>query len=172
VRAGIHQGRLARSLRPALVACLAVLLVGCGLRIPTSLRTPTVAGVVEDVTRLADGGVTYRLQNGKSAEIASQKQVLLGGEPLVGELLLAGTDSDGRQWLAGVSPSPNVNEPGCFWLTANGRDAGDWIETSDGLRMQEALDFDPGLAEGGEYTSPRGCFCLNGEGEVTSYVFV
>jgi hypothetical protein len=103
--------------------------------------------------------------------MASHKEILLGGEPIVGELLLLGSDPDGGQWVAGLSLSPNVNEPGCFWLTVDGRDAGDWIESTNGLRLPKASDFHPGLTRGGEYTSERGSFCLNGDGEVTGYVF-
>ena len=151
---------------------LAVVLAGCGgLDIPADLRTPSVIGVVEEVTELPDGGETYRLANGQTADVASHKEILLGGEPIVGELLLLGSDPDGGQWVAGVSPSPHANEPGCFWLPGTGRDANDSIETTGGLRLPKATDFDPGLIRDGQYTSPQGHFCLNGNGEVTGYVF-
>ena len=110
------------------------------------------------------------LSDGATAEIASQKTILLGGEPIVGELLLAGTDPDGRQWVAGVPASSFVNLPDCFWLASRGRDAGDWIETTAGFRLAKAPGFDPGITDGQEYALPLGGFCLNEKGEVMSYV--
>jgi hypothetical protein len=161
---------VARSLSPHLLLVLAVFLVGCDLLSARHVRTPSVSGVVEDVTRLPDGGVTYGLDSGESVVIPSQKHVLLGGEPLVGELLLSGEDPDGSRWVAGVGQNPNESNSGCFWLTTNGHDAGDGIETSDGFRLPRAERLDPGIARRGEYSSPHGYFCLNNKGEVTSYV--
>jgi len=134
-----------------------------------SSRVPTAAGVVEEVTPLPDGGRSYGLADGTSVVIASQKQVLLGGEPLVGELLLAGTDPDGRHWVAGLSRSSN-GEPGCFWFTNNGRGSDGWIETYDGFRLPKAVGFDPAYIRDGNYQTPRGYFCLNELGEVTGYI--
>jgi hypothetical protein len=150
---------------------LAVILAGCGgLRIPGDLRTPSVAGVVDEVTRLPDGGVTYRLANGKTAEIASQRDILLGGDPLVGELLLAGTDPDGSQWVAGVSGDWPGRPPGCFLFPARGRLNAGWIDTTDGFRLPKATDFrDARARPDEEYASDQGVFCLNEDGEVTSY---
>lgn len=156
----------------ALVALVGAL-AGCGPArpaIPESLRTPSIAGVVLDIEETPDGGETYRLENGQLAQIASQKTVLLGGEPLVGELLLAGTDPDGRQWVAGVEPSRALDRPeGCFWLPSQGRLVNGWIDTTAGFRLQSAADFDPGDSVGGEFASELGSFCLSGVGEVTSY---
>jgi hypothetical protein len=160
--------------------CLAVALVaivgalaGCGPArpaIPESLRTPGIAGVVLDIEETPDGGETYSLENGQLAQIASQKTVLLGGEPLVGELLLSGTDPDGRQWVAGVSPWDAAGRPeGCFWLPSQGRLVSGWIDTTAGFRLPKAAGFDPGYARNNEFTSDRGGFCLNEAGEVTSY---
>ncbi len=147
------------------IACIFATLAGCS----QSSRVPTAAGVVEEVTRLPDGGRSYRLAGGTSVAVPSQKQVLLGGEPIVGELLLAGTDPDGRQWVAGLSRSPN-GEPGCFWLANNGRDSDGWIETHDGFRLPKAVGFDPAYIRDGNYQTPHGYFCLNESGEVTGYI--
>jgi hypothetical protein len=147
------------------IACVLATLAGCS----SSSRVPTAAGVVEEVTRLPDGGRSYRLADGASVVIASQKLVLLGGEPLIDELLLAGTDPDGRQWVAGLTRSPN-GEPGCFWFTNNGRDSDGWIETYDGFRLPKAVGFYPAYIRDGNYQTPRGYFCLNESGEVTGYI--
>jgi hypothetical protein len=151
---------------------LAVLAAGCGVsvHIPANLRTPSVIGVVAEVTQLRDGRSVYRLEGGRTTDIASQETILLGGEPVVGELLMSGTDPDGRQWVAGLRPSDIVGEPGCFRLASSGRDAGDWIETSAGFRLPKAATFDPGATDGKEFALPLGGFCLNDKGEVTSYV--
>jgi hypothetical protein len=151
---------------------LAVVLAGCGgVSIPGDLRTPSVAGVVDEVTRLPDGGVTYRLANGKTAEIASQRDILLGGDPLVGELLLAGTDPDGSQWVAGVSLSNAPDRPpGCFLVPGRGRLNADWIETTGGFRLPKAAAFrDARARPEDDFASDQGVFCLNEDGEVTSY---
>jgi len=141
-----------------------------GLHFPPELRTPTVAGVVEDLVRPAEGGETYRLEGGQVVQLPSQKTVLLGGEPLVGELLLAGSDPDGRQWVAGVEPWGAAGRPdGCFWLRSQGRPVDGWIETTAGFRLPKATGFDPGYSPNNEFTSDRGGFCLNAAGEVTSY---
>ena len=142
---------------------LAVVLAGCGgVSIPGDLRTPSVAGVVDEVTRLPDGGVTYRLANGKTAEIASQRDILLGGDPLVAELLLAGTESNGRQWVAGLSGDWLGRPAGCFLFLARGRNNAGWIETTHGWRLPKATDFrDAWARPDKEFASDQGVFCLN-----------
>lgn len=117
-------------------------------------------------------GVTQLLVDGTNLlhEIASQKEVLLGGEPLAGELLLAGTDPDGRQWVAGVSGDWPGRPEGCYLFPAQGRAAGDWIETTTGFRLPKSSAFaDARSPRSAEFTSDQGVFCLNERGEVTSY---
>lgn len=165
---------IGRRLAP-LAALLGVLLAGCGplfLDIPADLRTPSVAGVVEEITRLAGGRDVYRLRNGQRVEVDYDRTSNLLGGPAVGWLLLAGTDPEGRQWIAGVSPSGSSNEPGCYRLPSAGRDAGAWIETTGGFRLPKAPDFAPRSSYWvgrTEFTSSQGYFCLNEQGEVTSY---
>lgn len=98
-----------------------------------------------------------------------EAESLLGG-PAVGRLLLAGVDSDGRQWVAGVSKaSPGLPED-CFFLPSQGRVAGEWIETTSGFRLKKAPQFvDVRDPASDEFTSDRGGFCLNSGGEVTRY---
>lgn len=175
-RASIRPSRsqLARGLaRCAGVILLVLLLAGCGgtVDIPATLRTPEVAGVVVEAVRLPDGGRAYRLADGASADIPSQKEVLLGGEPLVGELLLAGTDPDGRRWVAEISLSTAIGRPpGCFDFPDQGRARDGWIETNSGFRLPRASDFtDARDYPNDEFASDRGVFCLNERGEVTSY---
>jgi len=140
------------------------------VHIPADVRTPSSAGVVEEITSLPDGGRTYRLQSGESVEIPSQKLVLLGGEPLVGELFLAGEDPDGRQWVAGVETGPPGLPAGCFFYRSPGRAVGAWIETASGFRLKKAPDFtDVRNPKSDEYTSDLGGFCLDERGEVTRY---
>jgi len=169
------RSRLARGLALRPLVLLLLLLTGCGgtVDIPATLRTPEVAGVVVEIVRLPNGGRVYRLANGARADIPSQKEVLLGGEPLVGELLLAGTDPDGRRWVAGVSlsGSAGIGRPaGCFDFPGQGRARDGWIETNGGFRLPKAADFrDMRDNPNDEFASDRGTFCLNERGEVTSY---
>ena len=156
---------------------LAVLLAACTgslpwmVHIPSDLRTPETAGVVQTVAQLPDGRKSYRLKAGETVYIAHQKQVLLGGEPLAGELLLAGTDPDGRQWVAGVELSRSLDRPqGCYDFPAQGRMNDGWIETTSGFRLPIAPGFhDPRDRQDDVFASDRGVFCLNERGEVTNY---
>jgi hypothetical protein len=167
---GLKTSTAGQGIGAALIVCVVATLAGCVLPGSTALRTPSVTGVVEEVGQLPDGGKSYRLVGGSSVDVASQAQVLLGGEPVVGELLLAGADPDGRQWVAGVGLSPIASDSGCFWFTSNGRDADSgWVETG-GFRLRKGAQFDPAYVRDGNYQSPRGYFCLNESGEVTSYV--
>jgi len=154
------------------VIVLAVLVVGCGVsvHIPANLRTPAIVGVVEASTQLTGGNWSYRLKTGQTLEINYDATTSLLGGPQIGRLLLAGEDPDGRQWVAGLRPSTDVTEPGCFLLDGVGRDAGQWIETSSGFRLPKAANFDPGSTDGKEFALPLGGFCINEKGEVTSYV--
>lgn len=170
MRAARREPRMASSLLPALLVGLATMLVGCALLSPRPVRTPSTSGVVDAITRLQDGGTSYRLQNGDSVVIPGQKEVLLGGEPLVGELLLSGTDSDGSTWVAGVSQGAPGLPDGCFFLPSQGHADGEWIETSTGFRLRKAATFvDPRDADGDDFPSDRGGFCLSEGAEVTRY---
>jgi hypothetical protein len=125
---------------------------------------------VEESSRLADGSGVYRLIDGQTVEVDyGRTSTLLGGEPLVGELLLAGMDPDGRQWVAGIEIGAPGRPSGCFWLPSQGRLVGGWIDTTAGFRLTKAAKFDPGSSVGGEFASDRGGFCLNDAGEVTGY---
>lgn len=154
------------------VLALAALVAGCGdsIRIPDNLRTPEVAGVVTDVERFPDGTTTYHFASGGTADIASQTTVLLGGEPLIGELLLAGTDPGDRQWIAGLSGDWPGRPAGCFPMIGQARGVDGWIETEAGYRLPKAADFQDARDNPTDlFVSDRGVFCLNDRGEVTSY---
>lgn len=157
-----------------LLVILATLVAGCfkySVDIPADLRTPSLASVVEATTQLANGHWQYQLANGKTLEIDYDQTASLLGGPGVDELLLAGTDPDGRQWVAGVRRSTAIGRPpGCFDFPAQGRANGGWIETESGFRLPKAADFsDPRDNPSDLFASDQGMFCLNDQGEVTSY---
>lgn len=141
-----------------------------GLHFPAQMRTPTTAGVVSESTQLPNGDWQYRLADGQALEIDYDHTTSLLGGPQIRRLLLAGTDPDGRPWVAGVSPWDAAGRPeGCFWLPSQGRQIDRWIDTTAGLRLPKAGHFDPGDSVRGEFGSDLGGFCLNEVGEVTSY---
>lgn len=153
---------------------LVLLPAGCGgtVDIPATLRTPEVAGVVVEIVRLPDGGRwRYRLADGQTLEVDYDQTTNLLGGPQIGRLLLAGTDPDGRRWVAGVSLSTAIGRPpGCFDFPDQGRASDGWIETNGGFRLPKAADFyDSRDNPDDEFASDRGVFCLNERGEVTSY---
>ena len=169
-----------RTLRLAVVAGLLVILAtlsaGCfkySVSIPADLRTPDMASVVEAKTQLPNGHWQYQLANGQTLEIDYDQTTSLLGGPDAGRLLLAGTDPDGRQWVAGVRRSTSVDSPpGCFDFPAQGRASDGWIETESGFRLPKAAGFsDPTRDNPSDlFTSDQGWFCLNEKGEVTRYV--
>lgn len=158
------------------VLLLTLLVAACtdslpwSVHVPADLLTPLVAGVVEEISRLPDGRVSYRLKNGETVIVASQKDVLLGGEPLIDELLLTGIEPSGGEWIAGVSGDWPGRPSGCFLFPAQGRANDGWIETNGGFRLPKAADFyDARDHPDDVFASDRGVFCLNERGEVTYY---
>lgn len=163
--------RLIRRLGHATSLVIAVvLLVGCGPNIPASLRTPSVAGVVEESTRLPNGHWEYRLKGDQTLEVDYDRTTSLLAGPDVGRLLLAGADPEGRQWVAGISGDWPGRPEGCYLFPAQGRSVGDWIETTTGFRLPKSSAFvDARSRRSAEFTSDQGVFCLDQRGEVTSY---
>ena len=140
------------------------------IRIPANLRTPSIAGIVEDEAQLPNGHWQYRLADGQTLEIDYDQTTSLLGGPHLGYLLLAGTDSDGGRWVAGVEGDWPGRPPGCLLLPDQGRADDGWIETVDGFRLPKAADFHDFRGNPDDtFTSPTGVFCLNERGEVTSY---
>ena len=177
-RASIEPSRfpLARGLALRPLVFLLPLLASCGgtVDIPANLRTPEVAGVVVEAVRLPDGRRwRYTLADGQTLDVDYDQTMSLLGGPQIGRLLLAGTDPDGRRWVAGVSLSGSAGigrPPGCFDFPDQGRARDGWIETNGGYRLPKAADFrDMRDSPNDEFASDRGTFCLNDKGEVTSY---
>lgn len=159
--------------RRAGIALALLLVAGCGdsINIPDNLRTPTVAGVVEESTQLPNGHTwAYRLADGQTLEIDYDQTASLLGGPQDGRLLLAGTDPDGRKWVAGIVGDQPARPAGCFLTRGQGRANDGWIETESGWRFPKAANFvDARDQPTDEFFSERGVFCLNDKGEVTSY---
>lgn len=115
--------------------------IGPGINIPASLRTPTIAGVVDAATQLPDGRWRYQLGNGQVVDIDYDQTTKPDyGGPDVGRLLLWGVDPDGRAWVLGVSLEPTW-APGCFRMYPPGRGNRDWIETNSGYRLRKSPNF-------------------------------
>jgi hypothetical protein len=158
-------------------ALLALISAGCTFSLPwevhspTTLRSPAIAGVVVSQERLPNGHWREELTDGQTVDIdVDHADVLLGG-PQVGRLLLAGTDPDGRQWVAGVIVAGWIHtSPPCYQLVGRGRDGGDVIATESGFLLHKAPDFEDRSGDlDPDYGYPRGVFCLDDHGLVTSY---
>lgn len=113
------------------------LLVGVGLLStvvaacqPTTYSTPSLAGVVTDLT-LAPGSSTvrdYELEGGQTIHVDLETYQDTGGDlPVVGDLLLAGNDP--VHWIARVPPIDLQDRPHpCYFLQGTGRLLDDAIE--------------------------------------------
>jgi hypothetical protein len=148
---------------------LVALLAGC-LSTHAEVLTPTTAGVVTKVARLAGRNVAYYLTSGQVVEVDLATADLTRGDAGEGMLLLTGTEGGGRTWLEGLYRNTAADVPGgCFQLMTTGVGNGDSIDFSNGLRLRKAPDFDPGPASNDRYEFERVSFCINHRGEVLSY---
>lgn len=174
---GASRSRVATGRAVLSTAFLSLILAGCTLSLPwdvhspTALRSPTLASVIESETLLSSGHTRYGLANGQTFEVDYTKTQNLEGGPAVGWLLLAGTDPDGRAWVAGFIVAGWIHtSPPCYQLVGRGRDGGDVIATASGFLLPKAPDFEDHSGDlDPDYGYPRGVFCLDDHGLVTSY---
>jgi hypothetical protein len=145
---------------------------------PSEALVPTSVGVVVELEQLPTKGRTfaYRLESGATVEIdlAEADVISPPGGAGVGWLLLSGTKASGQAWIIALPSDPVAeSHPGCFRLTATGIGNGAFIDMSNGLRLRKAQDFEaeipPDLASAERYETERFSFCLNSNGEVSSY---
>jgi hypothetical protein len=140
--------------RPCLItfAFLALAVGGCSRGpnppAPTENLTPTVVGVIGDITR-ADlpvqltnnttfappaGAVVQRIKNWP----ANPANEVDGFQPDV--LLLGGSRPDGSWWYE-IAGFPGPNEQGCWRIAGGSFDEGDSVRLSSGLRLPKAPGF-------------------------------
>lgn len=162
----------ARERRAASLFVVAIALAACGGR---TYLTPEIAGVVVDIAG-TNSAARFQLSNGEEYTIDITNAAVVaygGGPPDIGDLLLGGTGPDGP-WVARLfSDAVAGGEAGCFRLDGEGTDRGAWIETDAGFRLPKAPGFDPGLESEGDgeryVTAADRKFCLNADGQVTSF---
>lgn len=132
------------------------------LSIPTTLRTPEIVGIVEDLDPEARPPVV-RLVGGDTFDPAGATPIAHVGTLEAGSLLLAGTQP--TPWYAYIREFT----PGCYALFSRGRDEGATVVTEDGLRLTKAPGFAAPDDPDGLYTRPGDQFCLGPDGLVTGY---
>jgi hypothetical protein len=144
-------------------------LAACGawqsqVSIPATLRTPTLVGVVERADALSESHPPIiHLIGGRDYDPSTSKAIIQRGNLGAGSLLLAGTEPD--TWYGFLLENP----PGCYYLDTRGRDDGATVVTEVGLRLLKAPGFTAPNDTDGVFDTPNYIFCLNREGQVTSY---
>jgi hypothetical protein len=110
-----------------------------------------------------DGSFGISLEDGRShvVDMHTQRGIIGGGVPDVGDLLLAGTA--GTPWIARL-----VSRDGCFWVGGNGTEEGGYITMDRGLRLPEAVTFDRAHYRIEDHEFHSAGFCVVQSGEVTA----
>lgn len=136
---------------------------GPALTIPSTLRTPELAGVVETVEPRSGPPPLVRLVGGTTYDPAGATPIVQVGTLAAGSLLLAGTQP--TPWYGYLEEFV----PGCYALVTRGRDDGTTVVTEDGLRLTKAPGFSAPHDPNGVYERPNDQFCLGPDGLVTGY---
>jgi hypothetical protein len=134
--------------------------IGCA---PGPTYTPEIAGLVTGREELADGSFRISLEDGRSrvVDTHTQRVIIGGGVPDVGDLLLAGTTP--TPWIARLA-----SRDGCFWVGGNGTEEGGYITMDGRLRLPEAANFDRAHYRVEEHEFHSGGFCVDRSGKVTA----
>lgn len=154
--------------RARLLAVFLVVLVGaCG----GQPKIPTQAGVVRAIEATPTQAARYVLDPGEVViDIGKDVQLYGGGSPQVGDLLMVGVDGQDT-WFIVIRPgAPMANDRPCFPLSLTGVDRGDAIDTSIGVRLPKAADFDRGPDTDGKYNEQPHLFCLDEHGAIYRWV--
>ncbi len=129
---------------------------------PASAVTPSIVGVVESTNGELNTTTVVRLADGSTFDIAGA-EVLVGGRPFYGELLLAG-DNGGDRWYYPLgsrdlgSACPFVISDGEAW------EEEDAIIFEVGIRLLKAPDYRRPEPQRDVYD--RSLFCVNKDGRV------
>ena len=130
--------------------------------IPSTLRMPELAGVVETM-ELRSGPPIVRLEDGTTYDPTGATLIFHSGSLEAGSLLLAGTQP--TPWYVHLEEFV----PGCYSLVVRGRDDGTTVVTEVGLRLTKASGFSAPHDPNGVYVRPNDQFCLGPDGLVTGY---
>ena len=130
--------------------------------IPSTLRMPELAGVVETM-ELRSGPPLVRLEDGTTYDPTGATLIFHAGSLEAGSLLLAGTQP--TPWYVHLGEFV----PGCYALVVRGRDDGTTVVTEVGLRLTKASGFSAPHDPNGVYVRPNDQFCLGPDGLVTGY---
>jgi hypothetical protein len=148
----------------------AALLLGLGacdagtspLDIPGEVRTADLSGIAQSTSH-GQNGSEILLAGGRRVETSGLRPFFSFGVLRSGALVLAGTGDD--PWYGFTSQTVDK----CFQLPTRGVVEGDWILTELGVRIPKAATFTARGDTDGVLDDPTKWFCLNSEGEATSY---
>jgi hypothetical protein len=169
-RLGIRRRRRAPFAPPGLrvafalaLACLGVL--ACDrfrppLNVPADQRDVELAGIVQSVS--ADGS-SVTLTDGSTIQLDVHDQAFAVGDLGPGALFLGGVN---EPWFGYTSSRP-AND--CYRVPTRGRDDGSVIATELGVQFVKAPGFVAATERNGILDDPAAAFCLDREGQVTSY---
>jgi hypothetical protein len=132
------------------------------LEIPSTLRTPEIAALVQTVEPRS-GSPLVRLVDGTTYDPTGATLIVHAGSLEAGSLLLAGTQP--APWYVYLAEFV----PGCYALVTRGRDDGTTVVTEDGLRLTKATGFSAPHDPNGLYVRPNDQLCLGPDGLVTGY---
>ena len=147
------------------IALIGVAVLGCDrfrapLNVPADQRDVELAGIVQSVA--ADRS-SVTLTDGSTIQLDVHDQAFAVGDLAPGALFLGGVN---EPWFGYTASRPANN---CYQLPTRGRDDGPIIATELGVQFVKAPGFVPGDEQNGILDDPAGAFCLDREGQVTSY---
>jgi hypothetical protein len=147
------------------MALVSVGLLGCDffrppLAIPTDQRDVELAGIVQSVT---PDGTSVTLNDGSAIELNRKDQVFAVGDMAPGALFVGGVN---EPWY-GYTASRLAED--CYRLPTRGRDDGTVVATELGVQFVKTPGFVAANEKDGILDDPAAAFCLDPEGEVTSY---
>jgi hypothetical protein len=128
-----------------------------------------IAGVIESIEPAGAQGATYQLSTGTVVVDVTRDEGVWppgGSSGRVGDLLIVGRD-DPKIWYVVVPAGPpsGGGRP-CFSLHVTGVDRGQAIDTSIGVQLPKAPDFDRGPDTNGVYEEQPHSFCLDERGTI------
>lgn len=146
----------------SVVVAILSTLVACSDK-PSDVVMPMTVGVVEEIEVRSGAGAVAHLRSGEDVEL-SAAEPLLGGSPVVEELLVAGKRND-EGWYFAI-PAQSRRCPFLIGGTGGAWEEQDSFVFGFGLRLQKATDFEPLSVHRDPDVPVDVLLCVNEQGEV------